>query len=298
MRFSASIVFFFCSLALFSQNGCEYFKYINNAELESRYQNPEKSIANYDSAFSINIATPIDLNHALRESSKIKNFSKNIEYLHLLLKTGTDFTDEINSMDFADEFKATSLYSEFMKDFPSKLHKYQSTFDTVVINQLKLLAISDQKYRNEYHEKGDTSHYKLMRETDIANFYLLTDIVKKIGWPNYKKVGQKYTGIANIVLLHGSRYFSLESKEWLFFEEILKQEIYNGNFYPITLAQWIDQHLRLIEKKSQRYGSTADYNGILFPIDNFENIDVVRHTICCEPLSDYMKKKGLHFKTQ
>ena len=137
-----------------------------------------------------------------------------------------------------------------------------------------------------------------MRETDIANFYELTDIVKKIGWPNYKKVGRKYTGIANIVLLHGARYFPLESKDWLFFEDILKKEIANGTFYPLTLAQWIDQHLRLIEKKNQRYGSVADYKGILYPVENLQNIDVIRSSICGESLADYMKKNGLHFKDQ
>jgi hypothetical protein len=92
--------------------------------------------------------------------------------------------------------------------------------------------------------------------------------------------------------LHGSRYYSLESKEWKFFENILKKEISEGDFLPLTLAQWTDQHLILVEKKRQKYGSVANMDNELFPIENVADIDKTRSELCLEPLKDYMLKKG------
>jgi hypothetical protein len=245
------------------------------------------------SAFALNTPLPGHLKDALRQQACItKDFQKCTNYLNFLVNEGVAVIEYVNSFENSDEFKVSSYYSEFIKDYDRRLAMSQVSFDTASINQLKAMLITDQQIRKTPHPKGDTSYYKEEREMDIYNFALLKGIVEKKGWPNYKKVGTIYTGVANIVLLHGSRYYSLESKEWRFFEEILKKEIYSGNFYPITLAQWTDQHLIMIEKKSQRYGSVANPKGELFPIENIENIDVTRDTLLLEPLTDYMLKKG------
>jgi hypothetical protein len=217
--------------------------------------------------------------------------------LNFLINERVDITSDINSMEYADEYKATNYYYALMKDYAERLKIRQGSFDSILIIQLKNMSITDQQYRMNSYEKNDTSYYKAMRETDINNFLSLRDIVEEKGWPNYKKAGTSCSGVANMILLHGSRYFSLESEEWLFFENILRNEINEGYFYPITLAQWIDQHLILIDKKDQRYGSVANQDGELFPIDDIENIDVIRAGLCLEPLKDYMKKKGYTIKS-
>ena len=281
-----------CSLTTLCQNYRTYYKFINSAELESLKANHEKSIRYYDSAFAFISPLPLHLKHALIEAAKIKDFQKCEYYLNILVNAGVEVIDDINSIENTAEFKASSSYKDFIKDYDSRLAMNQISFDTAVINQLKALLITDQQIRKTPHPTGDTSYYQEMRETDIHNFRLLKEIVEKKGWPNYKKVGTIYSGVANIVLLHGSRYYSLGSKEWIFFEEMLKKEIYNGNFYPITLAQWTDQHLIMIENKNQKYGSVANADGDLFPIENIDNIDVTRDNLCLEPLKDYMLKKG------
>lgn len=281
-----------CSLTTLCQNYRTYYKFINSAELESLKANHEKSIRYYDSAFAFNAPLPLHLKHALIEAAKIKDFQKCENYLNSLVNEGVEVFDDINSIENTDEFKASSPYKDFIKDYDSRLIANQASFDTTLINQLKALVITDQQIRKTPHPKGDTSYYEEMRTMDILNFGLLKEIVEKKGWPNYKKVGIIYSGVANIVLLHGSRYYSLDSKEWKFFEEILKKEIYYGHFYPITLAQWTDQHLIMIEKKGQKYGSVANSDGDLFRIEYIDNIDVIRDSILLEPLKDYMVKKG------
>jgi len=281
-----------CSITVISQNYRTYYRFINKAELESVKLNHEKSICYYDSAFALNPPLPGHLEDALREVLMNKDYQKCVNYLNNLVNEGVDVVEEVNSMENSEEFQVSSYYRDFIKDYNTRLAMSQVSFDTASINLLKAMVITDQQIRKTPHPKGDTSYYKEEREMDIHNFALLKGIVEKKGWPNYKKVGRIYSGVANIVLLHGSRYYSLESKEWQFFEEILKKEIYAGNFNPITLAQWTDQHLIMIEKKSQRYGSVANIEGELFPIGNIDNIDVTRDKLLLEPLKDYMLKKG------
>lgn len=287
-----SVLFLFLSYNLFCQNYSKYYKYINKAELEAKNNNYENCLVYYDSAFAINKPLPLHLKHALNVSAKIKDFERCTTFLNILTDAGIDVSSDISSMDNAEEYKATNDYKDFMNKFDLRLKTGQESFDSTLILQLKNMAIIDQQYRMNHYEKGDTSYYKSMRDADIKNFFLLKKMVEEKGWPNYKKVGTSGSGIANMILLHGSRYFSLESEEWLFFENILKKEIVEGNFYPITLAQWIDQHLILIEKKAQRYGSVADQYGVLFPVEDMGNIDVIRESLCLEPLMDYLKKKG------
>ena len=286
------VVLIFSSYNLFCQNYCPYYKYINKAELESDNNNHENSLLFYDSAFTIKTPLPSHLIHALKESAKMKDFKRYTNYLNALTDCGVDAAKEISSMDYADEYKETNDYKDFIKKYEARLKIGQGSFDSTLILQLKNMAITDQQYRMNHYEKGDTSFYKPMRDADIENFFLLKKIVEEKGWPDFRKAGTSCSGIANMILLHGSRYFSLESEEWLFFENILKNEINEGNFYPITLAQWIDQHLILIEKKAQRYGSVANQDGVLFPVEDIKNIDVKREELCLESLADYMKKKG------
>ena len=75
---------------------------------------------------------------------------------------------------------------------------------------------------------------------------------------------------------------SIKNIDWL------KEEIKNMSFYPVTLAQWIDQHLILVEKSKQRYGSVANMNGELFAASNIEDINKRRQEICLEPIEDYI----------
>jgi hypothetical protein len=287
-----SALVFFLSYNLFCQSYSKYYKYINKAELEADNNNHENSLVIYDSAFAINTPLPLQLRHALKESAKIKDFKRCTNYLYILTDDGVDVSSDINSMDYTDEYKGTNDYKDFINKYDARLKTGQESFDSILIVQLNNMAITDQQYRMNHYEKGDTSYYKPMRDADLENFFLLKRIVEEKGWPDYKKVGTSSSGIANMILLHGSRYFSIEGEEWLFFENILKNEINKGNFYPITLAQWIDQHLILIEKKAQRFGSIANQDGELFPIEDMKNIDVIRETLCLEPLMDYLKKKG------
>jgi hypothetical protein len=131
-----------------------------------------------------------------------------------------------------------------------------------------------------------------MRSNDIDNFLHLKMLVEKYGWPDFRKVGVYAAGIANMILLHGARYYSLESEEWIFFEKEIIKEIFSGDFYPVTLAQWTDQHLILVEKKPQKYGSVANENGQLFPVLNISSVDSLRAGLLLEPLNDYIEKKG------
>jgi hypothetical protein len=288
----SAIVFFFFGCSLFSQNYCRYYQYINKAEIESCNKNSLTSIIFYDSAFAMNSPLPMNLENALEEAAKVNDFAKCTDYLDLLINLGVNVKDRINSLENAAEYKATSYYFHFMKDYDERLKSNQESFDQTIISQLKGMAITDQQYRMVAYAKGDTSYYQAMRETDINNFFMLKHIVEEKGWPDYRMAGEGYTGVANMVLLHGSRYFSIESKEWLFFDSVLKKEIYEGHFYPITWAQWTDQHLVLIEKEGQKYGSLANQYGELYPIKDIENIDAIRGELCLEPLKDYMKKKG------
>ncbi len=291
-----TIYFIIINQLCFAQAYKKYYHLINQAELATVHHDFKSCNLLYDSAFAQLSPHPSHLKDAFYNAAKLKDFKKCKNLLDKLVEKGTDVSHYIEIMEHSDEFKNSSYYSLFMKDFDKKLQRSYEKLNDSLINILKEMGIEDQMCRQIPHQQGASSYYQSVKETDMLNYKRLRDIVKEYGWVNYKKVGAKYTGIANIILLHSSRHFSINSENWLFFENILKEEIKKGHVLPITLAQWIDQHFFLIEKQVQRYGSVANSKGILLPLDDLEQVKKNRQNLSLEPLNDYLLKKNYTLK--
>ncbi len=209
--------------------------------------------------------------------------TKSLVILRKSIKHGYPLSSIISKFEKLNE--KNFIEKELSQDYST----YLRNVDTVYVKFLENLIKSDQKYRGAQWNLPDSIKFLKQNRIDSLNLLKLTEKIKESGWPNYTRVGVANAGIAFIVVLHGTRQFEYNSEVFNFYKTLLFSEIINGNFDPISYANWIDQYHVWFLKKEQPYGSIADPEGYLYPIKSIEDCNTNRLCIGLSTLNQYLK---------
>lgn len=200
------------------------------------------------------------------------------------LSSITDKFDKQKDKDYLSE--------QLAQDHTDFLNRRNNEF----VRFLDSIAELDQLYRAQTFDLPDSVRFEKQRIIDSSNLLGLKNRIEKFGWPGYSKVGCNHAGIAFIVVLHGTRQFPIESDIFQFFQTLLLEEIKLGNFAPVSYANWIDQYHAWTLKDAQPYGSMADPNGVLYPIESIQLCNTNRLSIGLCTLEQYLQITGYTLK--
>lgn len=282
-------VCFFTS-SIYSQNYLEYYRKINDAEINNLNGNYAKSDSLYNVAFTL-VKKPLkeDFFLAALNAEKLRDNNKVYKYLSNSLLKGLRFK-RIKKERFKS-FKNSLLWKKIKKNKAHFHQQYISSLDIPLQEEIIEMIKSDQKARRPIF-----GSWKQMKKTDTYNFKRLLEIIKDNNgaWPGFSKIGEltpkgKYdvTGNITLLLLHFSR------KQIEILKPYMLKAVLSGEMYPYQYARAVDyvsfkNNLININGKIEScsfYGTYA--NSIICDCKKAEE---EREKIGFEPLSDFYRK--------
>ncbi|MBK7095564.1 MAG: hypothetical protein IPH57_11120 [Saprospiraceae bacterium] len=206
-----------------------YYKLINNAELSICDQDYNKAIEQYLYAFKIiDIPFPKDIFNLMLCSIYEEKYKIAAKYGKLMISLGADlkFFDQIplNKIKLHEKF-----WKNIVKSFP-KLHKeYLSKTD------LKLKKQFENLYKDFNNVLNSKDFLKEINETDIFSKY--TDIIRKNGYPGFRKIGINTIGDTSLIGFDNiiSYYYGYK-KDTAGISDILLSDVFKGN---ISATQYL-----------------------------------------------------------
>lgn len=158
----------------------------------------------------------------------------------------------------------------------------------------------DQYYRNistsleeQYGMEADTLQlvYELQHRQDSINLSKICAMLDKQGWPSKESVGDTAVLAPFFVLQHSSdpdimnQYFP-----------IVKAMVENGQLSPRILAYYSDR-LSMLREEPQIFGTQLRNDPqsgkmVLYPILNFDSLDIRRKAADLGPINDYLRSMG------
>jgi len=276
---------FFVFNKTYSQNYLEYYKLINEAEINSLDKNYVKADSLYQMAFSV-VEDPFkeDCLLAAKNATQLNNDQKVFDFLIRGIRSGLTLK------------RVKYLKKEFLNFFHSKLYKvlktkyevlrnkYLKSIDIILRNEISEMIKNDQKARIPI-----LGSWKQMKKVDTYNYNRLLEIIKENNdkWPGFSVIGEitpkgKYDVSGNIALM--LLHFKKEQIEIL--KPYMLEAVENGEMYPYQYARIIDY-----KNRCQIYGTYKINNKIeSTKICNCENAEKEREKIGFEPLEDYYRK--------
>lgn len=185
---------------------CESNQLSTQAEIYYRQKtNLLKAVELYKAAFQLNLTDGSKCLDALNAATMLMDTSSVIEFLRDCLSIGISPTRIKNLWQHIGNGLE---YNYFISNVDTNtiINKYTTNLDSFMINQLDILAESDQKYRGE-----ENYEWRLQRSLDSLNWIGLKAIVQNKGrLPNYKEIG--LAGQENLEIL----FFHMDKEiiEW------------------------------------------------------------------------------------
>ena len=128
---------------------------------------------------------------------------------------------------------------------------------------------------------------------DSVNLEKIENIFEQHGYPGKSKVGERYSGVAWLVIQHSN----LEKMTKYY--KLIESAAQKGELPKTNFALFIDR-FRMARGEKQLYGSQLknENGGALYfhPIEDEENVNKRRAEMGMEPIEEYAKKFGIDYK--
>ena len=131
-------------------------------------------------------------------------------------------------------------------------------------------------------KRGLTYRDDMLRKIDSILYTNLVEYLIRNGLPDRKLTGKYYHNM-HVILLHGSYHVGITTE----LKEVLKSNLFSGNYNPSNYAFLIDKYNTWNLKRPQTYGQfcTEDYE--LKNFIDIKEVDLRRKEIGLEPLKQY-----------
>lgn len=183
-------------------------------------------------------------------------FDKTLQYLQKAVEKGVT-KEQVEVLYDLDKFRESHLYMVFELNYDKWHQQYLNKWkdvkmDSVYMNEIEGLYAEFQKnspYKiikidgDEIYElKDSVEQYQFKREKDSITYEKLTDLIIKKGFPVFKKVGQSFYTVSNMLMYHYNNIigFNESSSKWAQIKPLIQKEINLGNLKPFYLAHFED----------------------------------------------------------
>ena len=229
MKTLFSILTLIIAIQLHAQQVCRANQYIFQAEVLYRQKTDlKKAVDLYEKGFEINATDGSKILDALNGSAQLCDTFSSIKFLKKCYAVGIT-TRSLHKLwpRMSNGMNLDNLLTKI--DTNTIINNYKSALDTAIINQLKLLAINDQKYRG-----NDETDWEKQKELDRSNWHTLKNIIKKKGrLPHFKEIGIDGQEDLELLFIHMDK----KILEW-FMPYVLKSiKEDNSNLSEIVLYQ-------------------------------------------------------------
>ncbi len=226
---------------------------------------------------------------------KFKNLKKADEYIYKAIVKGVTI-DQLNSDTLIKSYLVKSNFDQRYQK-ARKIYYSNIQYPDQMIEVFQMLE-RDQAIRDLYDtRKIDLKVFESAgSEVDSANTEELKEIVKKIGFPGYKEIGDEAVTSLFTLMLHIPLDGINDAQDMALFAPLIKQQVLKGNFPPVYYALIVDRY-NYTKFKSQIYGTYWEYNAkkkarIVTTIKDVNNVDKLRAEIFLPPLSQ-SREQGL-----
>ncbi|WP_396637862.1 hypothetical protein [Maribacter sp. R77961] len=269
----------------------EYFEHINNAEIAICNEDFEKSLSEYEMAFSL-IEKPFgkDIFNSALLSQLIKNFEKRNNFLQQII-------DNSDELDFVKSIFVSKYITE--QEWKELLSKKELKYDKDLRIEFNEIYNRDQLFRPMYETHDDTINsnrkLNLKRILELTNLNGFPSQVE-LGYSNYLR-NQPH----DIVLHHTAQRRSYD-KTVIDLEPTLKSAVKNGRFDPEQAIFYLNFQDDQEKEKFEVYSSwqykhpllpDSLNNKVWFPKLNEEqisNVDEKRKEWYANSISDIKTK--------
>jgi hypothetical protein len=195
-----------------------------------------------------------------------------------------------------DKYRNTEYFKIAGARCDSVLKK--ANYNIALRKELANIERDDQELRHKMNEKSLTDEQKQalwqkINVQDSINLKKIEDILDKYGYPGKKMVGDKYSGIAWLVIQHSN----LETMKKYY--KLINEAMKAGELAKSSYALFEDRY-RMWSGEKQIYGSQVkndkDGKPYFHPIEDEENINKRREEMGMEPLENYAKRFGMEYK--
>ncbi|SHN28641.1 DUF6624 domain-containing protein [Mucilaginibacter sp. OK098] len=226
---------------------------------------------------------------------KFNNLKKTDDYIYKAVVKGVAI-DQLNSDTLIKGYLAkTNFDLRYQK--ARKIYYSNIEYPDQMIEVFQMLE-RDQAIRDLYGaRKIDLKIFESAgSEIDSANTDELKEIVKKIGFPGYKEIGNEAVASLFTLMLHIPLDGINDAQDMALFAPLIKQQVLKGNFPPIYYALIVDRY-NYTKFKSQVFGTYWEYDAkkkarVITSIKDISNVDKLRAEIFLPPLSK-SREQGL-----
>ena len=271
--------------SLYGQGKLDYFTFINKGD-SCRYEKNFRAAINfYSKAISISAVNPYNIMSMVKTSLELKHYKKVTFYLNLAVKNGA----------FLGMLESDSNVFKFVKQDPLWMTKFAKLRQEHLASiphledrtTLVTMLEKDQALRSLLgvipFKKADSIIYA----ADTTNMLVIMQMVKRIGFPDIKKVGLDGVNAIYIMLLHTLNNKVRDKENLSILIPLMKDAVQQFSYPPFYMGIVIDRN-RALNKQKQVYGTywePAENNKrIILPIENIKEVDKRRKEIGLPPL--------------
>ncbi|AZJ34395.1 hypothetical protein [Tenacibaculum singaporense] len=291
----------FFTVRVYSQNYLEYYKKINDAEINNLNGNYAKSDSLYHIAFTL-VKKPFKEDYflAAKNSEKLGDCQTTYNHLQLSLKNGLSFK-RIKTKDFRN-FKESTFWRKLKAEKKQLEETYLSNINVSLRDEIREMIKQDQKARRPIF-----GSWKQTKKTDYYNYNRLLKIIEENNnkWPGFSIIGEntpkgKYDVTDNIslMLLHFKRKQIKTLKPYIL-DAVLKGEMYPYHFARIIDYKYFGDAIKITKESSGKIKiNTCNKYGTYLntKICDCKKAEIEREKIGFEPLKDYYRKRKSKFK--
>jgi hypothetical protein len=301
-----------------SKQRSNYIKYsslIKDGERAILSENYEKAFKNYEKAFS-NFEKPLAIHYytAIQLAITLNKIEKSKALIVSGMKKGISPKMLYNDSLISGFIKEKSLKAFIDQQYLKEKIVYEKSINRFLYDTIAKLSFLDNKWKVHYldslnnkyskDKKNKETIYWKKYDSIVTNIVenKLIPLIEKYGYPAERQIGIHgfdngfdkqsyglYNNSANLILIH---YFSLPRS--CKYNDLLLEEVYNGNLPPEKYASFIDFQAQWGNSK---YCNVLYYNQWHTTEDKalFKSINLQRETIGLEPFEELeiKKKRGL-----
>ncbi|RZK18475.1 MAG: hypothetical protein EOO43_12490 [Flavobacterium sp.] len=221
----------------------------------------------------------------VKMSLELKDYKKTTSYLDLAIKNGA----------FLDMLESDSNVFKFVKQDPLWMTKFAKLRQEHLASiphledrtTLVTMLEKDQALRSLLgvipFKKADSMIYA----ADTTNMLVIMQMVKRIGFPDIKKVGLDGVNAIYIMLLHTLNNKVRDKENLSILIPLMKDAVQQFSYPPFYMGIVIDRN-RALSKQKQVYGTywepAENKKRIILPIENIKEVDKRRKQIGLPPL--------------
>lgn len=300
----AFILLFFPSVALSAQTQT-YSDLISKAQSLYEAKNYTQAGETFEQAFSLSDknAKVVDRYNASCSWALAGNSEKAFSQLNRIADSG-DFSILswiINDSDL-ENLHNNSAWDLLISKLKKNKELAEAGYNKELYDSLSKVYDDDQTLRMQLPEVEKKyglnseelkKHWRLIHMTDSINQKYVMDILDEHGWLGPAVVGNKGNQALFLVIQHAE--IDVQEKYLPMLEEAVKK----GNAPPQNLA-YLEDRVAMRKGEKQKYGTQVIRDGVtgesyLYPVENPDNLDSIRHSIGLNSISDYLKGMDINW---